>query len=537
MGTNTKKKNVDIPSQKNMENYISIQLLIAIFFILIIFIFSQIQRHEVSQNNRSLKSLAILGQNFLDTYQTLGIYNINNNKDRDLFPLCKDADEVKKNNSHCRHLTVSIFDQFTGSLLLESRGEGRLYPNAEQIPQTCGFGKLVYNSREKSWECMCHAPLYFNGNHCDEPQPILTQTNKCSVVAESTNLSNRDISTFNPFLEGVCVECSVPNAVPILTALEPLCEEVNKKRGETTIRKYRENPCFYNALNPQADNNSPFNKFVEGYGCVCDYQNGFIEVQFEGYSRDNGIVSDACIKFGQTTDGGGEDDGFHRADIAYYSFQNSRIPIQVHSYTELESPFSNIFKGKKEILVKQPALDIVHSEDWLNRNIKATKTEKIRRLNYPHEDWPIVDKIRLVNSYQRRLETSPVDAYTLAMGRGFETKHWYETTNNRWLSNSVWGHPIVYTYLGGDTPWYGRVTLNPIGVELGWYYGVTIKTKPGEIVRLDTRGYEQEEEKEVMVGKKSTTVVTLPPSYKHEMMDPKSIIYVPLLYTHYVFDK
>ena len=443
-----------------------------------------------------------------------------NNTNKDLFPLCKD------DKDHCRHLKISIFDQFTGSLLLESRGEGRIYPNADQIPQTCGFGKLVYNLREKSWDCICHAPLYFSGNHCDEPQPVLTQTNKCSVVAESTNLSNRDISTFNPFLEGVCVECSVPNAVPILTALEPQCEEINK---ETNLA--RENPCFYDALNPQADNNSPFNKFVEGYGCVCDYQNGFIEVQFESHSRDTaGVVSDACVKFGQPTV-----DGFHLADIAYYSFQNSRNPIQVHSYTHLESPFSNIFKGKKEILVKQPALEIVHSEDWLNRNIKATKTEKIRRLNYPHEDWPIVDKIRLVNSYQRRLETSPVDANTLAMGRGFETKHWYETTNDRWLSNSIWGHPIVFTYLGGDTtPWYGKVTLNPIGVELGWYYGVSIKTKPGEIVRLDTRGYEQEEEEE---KKKKSAVVTLPPSYKYEMMDPKSISYVPLLYTHYVFNK
>ena len=527
-----------------MESYINIQLLIAIFFIFIIFIISQIQNRERRHQyefpvDKSLKSLAILGQNFSDTYQTSNIKS--NTKARDLFPLCKDT-ELKESCHSCRHLTITIFDQFTGSLLLEARGEGRLYPNAEQIPQTCGFGKLVYNSRERSWKCVCHASLYFNGNHCDEPQPTLTQTNKCSAVAESTNLNNRDISTFNPFLEGVCVECSVANAVPILTALEPLCEEINKKEEEMiTTQQYRDNPCFYDALNPQAHNNSPFNRFVEGYGCVCDYQNGFIEVQFEGYSRNTGIVSDACIKFGQTNDDD-DDDGFHRADIAYYSFQNSRNPIQVHSYTELESPFSDIYKGTKEVLVKQPALEIVHSEDWLNRNIKATKTERIRRLNYPHDDWPIVDKIRLVNSYQRRLETSPVDAFTLAMGRGFEKKHWYETTNNRWLSNSVWGHPIAYTYLGGgESPWNGKVTLNPIGVELGCYYGITIKTKPGEIVRLDTRGYEQEKEEGESGRKKKemkkNVVITLPPSYKHEMLDPKSITYVPLLYTHYVFDK
>lgn len=519
-----------------MQHFITIQLLVAIFFIFIIFIFSQIQNGERDKSslNKSLKSLAIFGQNFSDAYQASDTINRRQtNSNGDLFPLCNDT-EMRKNYS-CRYLTVTIYDQLSGSLLLESKGEGRLYPNADQIPQTCGFGKLMYNSREKNWNCMCHAPSYFNGNHCDELQPTLTQTNKCSAVAQSTNLINRDISTFNPFLEGVCVECSVSNAVPILTALEPLCEEINKKKeDETTKKNYRENPCYYDAVNPQANNNSPFNKFVEGYGCVCDYQNGFIEVQFEGYSRDNGIVSDACIKFGQPSIND-NDDGFHKADIAFYTFQNFRNPIQVHSYTKLESPFSDIFKGMKEILVNQPALDIVHSEDWLNRNIKATKSERIRRLKYPYADWPIVDKIRYVNSYERRLETNPVDAFTLAMGRGFETKHWYETTNNRWLSNSVWGHPIIYTYLGGDTPWHGKVTLNPIGVELGWYYGVTIKTKPGEIVRLDTRGYEQEKEEEKK--KNVIDVITLPPSYKHEMMDPKSITYVPFLYTHYVFEK
>ena len=515
---------------------LNIRLLIAITFIFILFILTRIQSHEQSllSQTKSMKSLAILGQYFSDTYDETGIQIDERKKRKQLFPLCSDKDS---SSNDCRHLSLSIYDKFTGFLLLESHGEGRIYPNADQIPQTCGFGKLTFNNNsteqnKKKWECMCHAPSYFSGSHCDEPQRVLTHTNKCSVVAESTNLSNRDISTFNPFLEGVCVECSIPNAVPILTALEPLCEEINRKEEEEeAMEKFRrDNPCFYDALNPQS-NNSPFNKFVEGYGCVCDYQNGFIEVQIEGYNRETGIVSDACIKFGQT-----DESEFHSVDIAYYTFQNSRNPVQVHSYSKLESPFDDIFKKELffEILVKQPAVEIVHSEDWLNRNIRATKTEKIRRLNYPDEDWPVVDKIRLVNSYQRRLETNPVDAFTLAMGRGFETKHWYELTNKRWLSNSVWGHPLVYTYLG-DAIWYGKVTLNPIGVEVGCYYGLTIKTKPGEIIRLDTRGYEQEEGKGNYQCKKK--VITLPPSYQNEMMDPESITYVPLLYTHYVFDK
>ena len=519
-----------------METVIIIKLLISITFIFILLVVSQIH-YCFRRESPSMKSLAILGQNFSDTFaeNNHNIMNNNNNKMSTdlLFPRCEEGKD------DCRHLALTVYDGLTGSLLLESReSEGRIYPNADQIPQTCGFGKLVYYSQNKTWNCVCHAPSYFNGPHCDEPQPTLTRTNKCSAVAKSTDLSNRDISTFNPFLEGVCVECSIPNAVPILTALEPLCRDDNNDINSRNVEmeEMRQNPCFYDALNPQKGNSSPFNKFVEGYGCVCDYQNGFVEVRFNREKNNNdNIISDACVKFGVT-----DQDDFHRADLAYYTFQNDRNPIQVHSYTQLESPFDNsdIFfpsssssssSSSLEFLVKQPSAAIVHSQDWLNRNISPTKTQKIRRLNYPRDNWPIVDKIHLINSYERRNETNPVDAYTLVLGRGFETKHFYEVTNKRWLTNAVWGHPVIYTYLG-DPVWYGKVTLNPIGAELKYYYGLTMKTKPGEIVRLDTRGYDQEKEE-------TDKVLTLPPSYIHEMMDPDKIVYLPFLYNNYVFDK
>ena len=341
----------------------------------------------------------------------------------------------------------------------------------------------------------------------------------------------------------VCTECSIPSAVPIIDSTPPKCVEinVNPKQLEETNKLYinTKNPCFYDALNPH-HNNSPLNKYIQDYGCSCDYHNGFVEATVEGYNssrRDaNGNqvspntkeVSHACIKIGKLTG-----DQYHRTDIAFYTFKNLRKPIQVHTFTELESPFDTIFKNNEELLVNQPAISLCDKNDWLNRNIRPSDREIIRRLDYPNNSWPIVNKHIGRNIYKRRLETHPVPAYKLAAGRGFETKHWYEITNNRWLSNAIWGHPIVYPYyLQTDNIWKGKVTLNPLGVIEKQYYGITLKTKPGEIVRLDTRGYKQENKN----NKKTSHITTLPPNHKTEMMNASQLISHPFyFYSTYNF--
>ena len=152
-----------------------------------------------------------------------------------------------------------------------------------------------------------------------------------------------------------------------------------------------------------------------------------------------------------------------------------------------------------------------------------------------------MDKNNLVNHYRKRDETTPVSAYKMAVGRGFETKHWHETTNKRWLSNAVWGHPIMYTHQALDDYklWNGKTTLNPVGVKLGEYYGFTLFTKEGgggggggedNVPRLDNRGYKQE-----LIADRDYSVTTIPPDYQQELMDPKSIIYVAILFNSYSF--
>ena len=443
------------------------------------------------------------------------------------------------------------------------------------FPMSCGHGKIVYNKANDKYSCYCRAPLYFNGPHCDIPQEKLVKHNKCLVVGHVKDLNNTDISTFDPVLEGVCVECYKGGEeeeetgkdnkadggqfklVPIATAKEPMCrvynnEKDNNRQTEKTAINHDEDPCRQDALNPMRG--SLLNKYIPGYGCSCDYHNGYVEVRIEGKSYKNEPeqpnnyidnhktpdISHACIKIGRVK----KADSFHRMDAAYYTLLNQQKPIQIHSYTALEPPFRKIFEGARELLVSQPAIDIVHKHDWLNRHIKPSKKQKIRRLNYPKAKWPIVDKNNLVNHYRERDETTPVSAYKMAVGRGFETKHWYETTNKRWLSNAVWGHPIMYTHQALDDYklWNGKTTLNPVGVKLGEYYGFTLFTKEGEgegggggggednVPLLDTRGYKQE-----LIADRDYSVTTIPPDYQQELMDPKRIIYVAILFNSYSF--
>ena len=482
---------------------------------------SETDAEEETTSQSQKISLVEMGQKFAASYGKKS-KALNKQQTNTLFPSC----EINPDTENCLSLRSAVYDKRTNEMLLagnETKNHfmGNLFPKHQEIPQTCGFGTLLYDRETQEWQCRCHAPKFFGGDHCDEAEKHLTTTNKCLTVAESSNLNNFDMSTFNPILEGVCVECSVPNAVPILDANEPKCEEINKEKENTpsTHGDYdANNPCFYDALSPSR-HNSPVNKYIQGYGCSCDYYNGFVEVIIEGH-RTSGpeIVSHACIKIGQK-------EPYHRTDVAYYTLTNSQKPIQVHSYKETESPFNRIFAGK-EILVKQQAYHMTHKHDWLNRKLKASRREKIRRLNYPQDTWPIVDKYLRFNQYRTRHETRPVSANKLITGKGFETKHFYETTNNRWKSNAIWGHPVIYTYYDNqDGKWEGKCTLNPLAPKHREYYGLTLLTKPGETVRMDTRGYQTKE---------SRKVVTLPPDPAREMIHPdRKGAYIGVLFVTY----
>ena len=391
---------------------------------------------------------------------------------------------------------------------------------------------MTYDRDLQKWGCLCFEPNYFGGEYCDEIQEKLIKEHKCVKVAQASNVSNFDISTFNPFTDGVCVECeSKKTQIPIMDTFTPQCQEIdqNKYFDDDDNDFKNDDHCFYDALSPHLFN-SPNNKFVSGYGCVCDYYNGFVEAYLPNYynEKEKNIMSNACVKIANSPP---SNSSFHITDIAYYTLRNRLKPTQVHrfSFDRLKAPFNLLFPLGGEILVKQPNnnddKEIINENDWLNRCIKPTRTERIRRLNFPYDTWPIVHKNHLVNQYKRRNETAPISAFRLATGRGFETKHWYETTNNRFLSNAVWGRPIIYTH-HTDSVYKGKVTLNPLGPVYKQYYGLTIATKPGEVARLDTRGFEEK-------NNENNNVVVIPPDYQEDMMDKSKIFYLPLLYNSY----
>lgn len=508
------------------SGFIFLFLICLLILILIINVIPE-EKYEkrIIRNNKELSDLArtfSFNHNRMDGFK---------DDDNVIFPTC-----ITGNEKDCQWpLGIDVYDKKTGEMLLSKSNERkRIYPKSSRIPQNCGFGRLTFDPKESSsspWACTCLAPEYFGGDFCDIPGPELTINRNCRQVAEFDNVENFDLSTFNPLTEGVCVECTNPaKMIPIVDDAIPSCiieeeEELSAKETgklKQLLPSSSSSSCYYDALNPENKRGSPLNSFVENYGCSCDYQNGYVEVvDYESPS----FNSIACIKIGKKND----KEEFHRADIAFYCVQNSKKPIQVHSYVDLEYPFDKIFdKGKyQELLVVQTASDIVHTHDWLNRNLKPSRFQKIRRLNYPKDTWPVVDKHHLVNKYRRRKETYNLSTFNLSNGRGFETKHWYELTNKRWLSNALWGSPIVYSYDATDEIWKNKSTLNPLGVKHKWYYGITMKTRSGEIVRLDTRGYQQE--------KKNSQVyaLTAPPHHVNEMMKPDMVWYEPLLYTNY----
>ena len=466
--------------------------------------------------------------------------NNNNNKgDIELFPLVKNNNNNNNNNQSLDkndkqlRLYNNIYDAHTGKLLLSTSGELRLYPNGYQIPHTCGFGNLFFNKQTKQWKCQCKTPEYFDGIFCDEPQPKMIIENKCIKVGNITDMKNTDISTFNPLLEGVCVECSDKNATPILSSPFPKCDIINKEKEEE--EDDNPNPCFSDPMNNSF--NSFQNEYVPGYGCKCDYYNGFVEalVPNSGREEEENIISNCCIKIGKKMN-------FLKSHLAYYTLNSSgNKPIQIHEYRELEEPYKSSFQrgggggDNYRFLVKQKAADVIHKQDWLNRCIKPTRRQKIRRLNYPRAKWPVVNKCVWVNKYTQRDETAPLSALQLANGRGFETKHWYELTDERYIQNAILGHPIVYGYNAPEEKWDRKVTLNPLGPLYGKYYGLTMLYKPGETVRLDTRGYDREKGNDKSNNNNNNiAVVTLPPDYQEEMMDKTQIKYIAALHTDYI---
>ena len=479
------------------------------FLVCLIFLIAFIKLYPRTEINNEIvyetKSLSNLAETFSVNHSR--IYNDDYVDDGMYFKACSTGNE-----KDCQWpLGMNVYDKRTGDLLLpvdETANKKRIYPNSHTIPKRCGFGRLLFDKDTLKWECQCSAPSFFGGDFCDIPGEELTGKYNCRQVAHIDNIENYDVSSFNPITEGICVECTKDSMIPVIDAGVPSCQ-TEEKEEDIEIK----DPCFFDALNPKRG--SPMNKHVENYGCSCDYENGYIEISG---IESNRLVSKACVKLGRNED-------FHRADIAFYCVKNQNKPIQIHSYTKLEFPFTNIFDKYREVLVVQDAHDVVHERDWLNRNVRAKRGQKIRRLNYPRDTWPVVDKYHLVNKYRRRAETINLSTWDLNIGRGFETKHWYETTNNRWLSNAIWGTPIVYGTHATDKIWNKKSTLNPLGVKHKWYYGITMKTKTGEIVRLDTRGYDQE--------KKSVNTLTNPPHHANDMMNPEKIIYLPYLYTHY----
>ena len=441
------------------------------------------------------------------------------------FPNCYSS---KREN--CSPIDFPIYDDVLGSyrerLLQPVIGEKYVLPNFSTIPRKrgkigyCGFGHLLFNRETKVWRCKCMMPQFFGGATCDEIGSELVKNHNCLQVAYEDDPSNTDVSTFNPIIEGICTQCVSPETQsPVITGVIPQCQDIRPEKKKLEI-DYN-NPCKYDALKP-GEYFSENNRYVPGYGCVCDYHNGFVEATLPTKPRqkseqksDAVEVSNACIKVGRD-----DPSSYHRTDVAYYSLFNNFHPIQIHSFKKLEYPFNIIFPKAKELLVKQLLFKKSDTNDWLNRHIKPSRKQPIHRLNYPYAKWPVVNKKSLYNYYSHRDTTYPISAFKLATGGGFETQHWYELSNSRYIQNAVLGHPIIYTHEKGN-PWTGKVAINPLGAIHRKYYGATVHTKPGEVVKLDTREFED------------NSGIIIPPNYQSEMMDENRIIYLPYLYVSY----
>lgn len=432
--------------------------------------------------------------------------------------------------SHCVSFNCPVYELNTEKLLWHSNTswhmgyilDHTINPHIPKCPVT--LGRLTLDSSTGTFACSCTTYGLFSGPHCDQPTDKLIKVNKCKRVGWLKNPTIVDITRFDPARDGLCIECSIPNAVPILDSKEPTCHSMlSLPTTNPQITKPLNNPCIYDALTGKMG--SPLNHYVSGYGCSCDYYNGYVEIYIPGLDSitknthsSNVTTSNACIKIGKSPD----PLKYHRTDILFHTLVNGGKPFQTHTYEQVEPLFTSLINKRKILMIDQHADYVAHSHDWLNRNVNW---QTLIRRWHDGDDWPVVHKYQLRNIYKRRDYTIPISALDLKVGRGYETKHWYELTDSRHIQNAIWGHPIVY---GSKGDWSNQCTLNPIGVMEGYYAGITILISPGQPVRLDTR----------WIDPKNFPLV-IPPQYDVDMVSDKEVEmyfdapYIPMLYMTY----
>ena len=456
----------------------------------------EINKHKSNTNNT-------------DNITTSTNTNNNNNYNGNLlFPLVN-INVLDKNK---RSLFKDIYNSQDGSLLLSAKGELRSYYKAKEMPPSCGFGKLHFNPEKRIWHCVCSEPDYFGGIYCDEPQKKFIIQNNCMKVGHVDNWENTDISTFNPLTKGVCVECATEDAVPDVFASIPSCQTIYKisEEEEEEEEKKKEDFCFRDIVNPNFT--SVDNKYIKDYGCVCDYYNGFVEVNVggRGDGGENTEFSNGCLKIGKTPSSSSS--SYHTTHIAFHTFKNNYKPRQVHEYRELEQPYQSLIKlnNKTVLLIHQPARDVVHKQDWLNRRVKYRwpKNQRIHGINRKRWDVVTIDDWGL-NRWGTTDFTEPLNAESLATDHKLRPQRALIESEARYVKNAMTSRPIMCGSVEAqNTKWREKCTLNPLGTSRKKYYGLTMEYKPGKPLRIDTWGFENG----------SAYMVVHPPHYKNDLM-------------------
>ena len=134
---------------------------------------------------------------------------------------------------NCSIINYPIFDKKTHKLLLDPKtGQRYTLPNINMIPRKgkklgyCGYGHLLFNKNSWKWSCYCMIPELFGGEMCDKVQPQMINNFNCLEVADVSNPLNKDISTFNPIIDGICSKCKSPETQsPVSNADIPQCAE------------------------------------------------------------------------------------------------------------------------------------------------------------------------------------------------------------------------------------------------------------------------------------------------------------------------
>ena len=458
---------------------------------------------------------------------------------------CHIWEPIKESGKHCVSFDRPVYDDNDTTFLLwpanTSWHLGRILDVSidPHVPEcSVWLGRLTFNSSTGKFRCACTViQNLFTGPHCDNPSKKLVRENDCKRVGWIKNPEITDVSLFDPIKEGICVECSSEGAIPVIDSviMGPSClnpRKRRKKKRKPSPLSYSLSPpppppplCVFDALTGQYT--SAINKYVSGYGCSCDYHNGYIEGYITGLEKriikdkgrgredDSLIISNVCLKVAKDA----AEYSYHRVDILYYTLVNDGRPLQTHTYMykQLEPSFAWLLSKHNNdniastvLLIHQPTVSNfkVHSYDWLNRNLH--KHTALYRRDYNNKNtWPAVHRVKRgwVNHYSRDVSTNPISASRLKVDKGFEEKHFYELTNLRYLINNVWRHPIIY---GSKNEWANTFTLNSLGVDEGHYVGLTILTSLGDSLQLafiDTRTVSKDRFPKV-----------IPPDYYHDMI-------------------